>query len=121
MKINKENTGYIFLFTFILIGVVAVVLSILATSLAPQIAKNNETKKQMDLLQSIGVESTRANAKEMYNKYIGSNPSYCINNKGEVVDGNAFDIDIKAQYRDKNISEDAVLCRMTVGNYPVCA
>lgn len=116
MKINKENTGYIFLFTFILIGVVAVVLSILATSLAPQIAKNNETKKQMDLLQSIGVESTRANAKEMYNKYIGSNPSYCINNKGEVVDGNAFDIDIKAQYRDKNISEDEKKFPLFVAN-----
>jgi Na+-transporting NADH:ubiquinone oxidoreductase subunit C len=106
MKINKDNTGYIFLFTFILIGVVAVILSILATSLAPQIAKNNETKKQMDLLASIGVESTRANAKDMYQKYIGSNPSYVINNKGEVLEGNAFDIDIKAQHRDKNISED---------------
>jgi Na+-transporting NADH:ubiquinone oxidoreductase subunit C len=89
-----------------LIGVVAVILSILATSLAPQIAKNNETKKQMDLLASIGVESTRANAKDMYQKYIGSNPSYVINNKGEVLEGNAFDIDIKAQHRDKNISED---------------
>jgi Na+-transporting NADH:ubiquinone oxidoreductase subunit C len=42
----------------------------------------------------------------MYQKYIGSNPSYVINNKGEVLEGNAFDIDIKAQHRDKNISED---------------
>lgn len=107
MKVNKDNTGYIFLFTFLLIGVVAVILSLLATSLAPQIAKNNETKKQMDLLQSIGVESTRANAKDLFEKYIGSNPSYVINNKGEVIDGLAFDIDIRTQHRDKSITEDA--------------
>jgi Na+-transporting NADH:ubiquinone oxidoreductase subunit C len=106
MKVNKDNTGYIFLFTFLLIGVVAVVLSLVATSLKPQIAKNNETKKQMDLLASIGVESTRANAKDQFEKYIGSNPSYVINNKGEVVEGKAFDIDIRTQHRDKSITED---------------
>jgi Na+-transporting NADH:ubiquinone oxidoreductase subunit C len=106
MKVNKDNTGYIFLFTFSLIGVVAVILSLLATSLAPQIAKNNETKKQMDLLQSIGIESTRANAKDLFEKYIGSNPSYVINYKGEVVDGVAFDIDIRTQHRDRSLTED---------------
>ena len=107
MKVNKDNTGYIFLFTFLLIGVVAVILSSLATSLAPQIAKNNEIKKQMDLLASIGVESTRANAKELYNQYIGANESYVINYKGEVVDGEAFDIDIRTQHRDRSITEEA--------------
>jgi len=106
MKVNKDNTGYIFLFTFLLIGVVAVILSILATSLAPQISKNNETKKQMDLLQSIGIESTRANAKDLFEKYIGSNPSYVINSKGEVVEGVAFDIDIRTQHRDRSLTED---------------
>lgn len=105
MKINKDNTGYIFLFTFLLIGVVAVILSSLATSLAPQIAKNNETKKQMDLLTSIGVESTRANAKDMYEKYIGSNPSYVIDMNGQELKGTAFDIDIRTQHRDKSITE----------------
>lgn len=106
MKVNKDNTGYIFLFTFLLIGVVAVILSSLATSLAPQIAKNNETKKQMDLLQSIGIESTRSNAKELFEKYISSNPSYVINHKGEIVKGeSAFDIDIRTQHRDRSISE----------------
>jgi Na+-transporting NADH:ubiquinone oxidoreductase subunit C len=106
MKVNKDNTGYIFLFTFLLIGVVAVILSILATSLAPQISKNNETKKQMDLLQSIGIESTRANAKDLFEKYISSNPSYVINSKGEVVEGVAFDIDIRTQHRDRSLAED---------------
>jgi Na+-transporting NADH:ubiquinone oxidoreductase subunit C len=107
MKVNKENTGYVFIFTFLLIGVVAVILSSLASALSPQIAKNNETKKQMDLLQSIGVESTRANAKELYQKYIGSNPSYVINNKGEVIQGvNAFDVDIRTQHRDRSLTED---------------
>jgi Na+-transporting NADH:ubiquinone oxidoreductase subunit C len=106
MKVNKDNTGYIFLFTFLLIGVVAVILSILATSLAPQISKNNETKKQMDLLQSIGIESTRANAKDLFEQYIGSNPSYVINSKGEVVEGVAFDIDIRTQHRDRSLAED---------------
>ncbi len=116
MKVNKDNTGYIFLFTFLLIGVVAVILSILATSLAPQISKNNETKKQMDLLQSIGIESTRANAKELFQKYIGSNPSYVINNRGEVVEGNAFEIDIRTQHRDKSISEDAKKYPLFIAN-----
>jgi Na+-transporting NADH:ubiquinone oxidoreductase subunit C len=107
MKVNKDNTGYIFLFTFLLIGVVAVILSSLATSLAPQIAKNNEVKKQMDLLQSIGIESTRANAKDLFEKYISSNPSYVINSKGEIIEGAvAFDIDIRTQHRDKSITED---------------
>jgi Na+-transporting NADH:ubiquinone oxidoreductase subunit C len=108
MKINKDNTGYIFLFTILLIGTVAVILSLLATSLAPTIAKNDETKKQMDLLASIGVESTRKNAQELFTKYIGSNDSYVINYKGEVVEGvEAFDIDIRKQHRDRSIGEDA--------------
>jgi len=108
MKVNKDNTGYIFLFTFLLIGAVAVILSLLATSLAPQISKNNEIKKQMDLLASIGVESTRGNAKELYNEYIGTNESYVINYKGEVQKGlQAFDIDIRTQHRDKSITDEA--------------
>jgi Na+-transporting NADH:ubiquinone oxidoreductase subunit C len=107
MKVNKDNTGYIFLFTILLIGVVAVILSLLATSLAPQIAKNEETKKQMDLLTSIGVKSTRNDAKDLFAKYIGSNDSYVINNKGQVIDGEvAFDIDIRTQHRDRSITED---------------
>lgn len=117
MKVNKDNTGYIFLFTFLLIGVVAVILSSLATSLAPQIAKNNETKKQMDLLQSIGVESTRANAKELFQKYIGSNPSYVINSRGEVVQGvNAFDVDIRTQHRDRSLTEEQKKFPLFVAN-----
>lgn len=107
MKINKDNTGYIFLFTILLIGVVAVILSLLATSLAPQIAKNNEIKKQMDLLASIGVESTRTDAKDLFQDYIGSNQSFVINNKGQVLKGQeAFKIDIRTQHRDKSIAED---------------
>lgn len=105
MKINKDNTGYIFLFAGTLIGVVAIILSLLSTSLAPTIAKNNEIKKQMDLLQSIGVESTRTNAKELYEQYIGSNPSYVININGEPIEGSAFNIDIRTQHRDKTLSE----------------
>lgn len=107
MSTNKDNTGYIFLFTILLIGVVAVTLSSLATGLAPKIEQNNVTKKQMDLLQSIGIESTRKNAAELFDKYIGSNESFVINNKGEIVEGKkAFDIDIRTQHRDKSIADN---------------
>ncbi len=116
MKVNKDNTGYIFLFTGLLIGVVALILSLLATSLAPQIEKNNETKKQMDLLTSIGVKSTRSNAKELFDQYIGSNESVVINHKGEVVDGVAFDIDIRTQHRDRSITEEAKVYPLFIAN-----
>lgn len=105
MKINKDNTGYIFLFAGTLIGVVAIILSFLSTSLAPTIAKNNEIKKQMDLLESIGIESTRTNAKELFKQYIGANPSYVINSKGEPIEGEAFNIDIRTQHRDRALTE----------------
>ena len=62
--------------------------------------KNATDKKMMSILSAINIDATRENAQEMYNKYV-------IDSKiisGKDLSANAFDVDIKKEFRDKNIS-----------------
>ena len=54
----------------------------------------------MSILSAINIDATRENAQEMYNKYV-------IDSKiisGKDLNAEAFNVDIKKEFRDKNIS-----------------
>lgn len=102
MAINKEGNAYTFLFSVAMVVVVGAILSSLAMGLKPRQVKNQEVKKQMDILSATGIEANRDNAQEKYDKHILS--SYVISSKGEILeDEDAFYVDVKKQIRDKTI------------------
>ena len=104
MAINKENNGYIFGFTIVLIAVVGTILASLSMGLKDRQAMNNVVKKKIDILAAIQIESNRSDAESLYPEYITSD--LVINNKGEIVEGDAFSIDVRKQHRDKTLTED---------------
>jgi Na+-transporting NADH:ubiquinone oxidoreductase subunit C len=94
---NFSNT-YIFLFSAVLVIVVAAVLSFVSESLRPIQQLNVEIEKKQDILRSVGqaqeyatVEDKNTYILDLYAKYIKS--SIVVNSKGELVEGrDAFDI-----------------------------
>ena len=105
MAINKEGNAYTFLFSVAMVVVVGAVLSSLAMGLKPRQVKNQEIRKQMDILSAVGIDATRDNAQDKYEKHIVG--SYVISSKGEVLeDEDAFYVDVRKQIRDKTIAPE---------------
>lgn len=106
MKINKDKNGYTFAFAIIMVLLVGVALSSLSIGLGPLKQKNVEVKKKMSILAAMGIQSTRENGEELYDKYILD--SYVINAQGDVmndlpVEKQAFNLDVQQQARNKKI------------------
>jgi Na+-transporting NADH:ubiquinone oxidoreductase subunit C len=74
---------------------VAAVLSIAAMSLKPFQKKNTEIEKKQNILASVNIATTAKNAEEVYAQKIVN--TYVVNSKGEQVEGNAFEIDLRIQ------------------------
>lgn len=92
---SYSNT-YIFIFSSIMVIVVAAILSVAAMTLQPFQKKNVEINKKQNILTSINIVSTAADAEALYDKYIKE--SYTINvegEKSETVD--AFKVDMKKE------------------------
>ena len=100
MVINKNSNSYTFGFAVLMVFIVGSLLALASQGLKARQEKNATDKKMMSILSAINIDATRENAKEMYNKYV-------IDSKiisGKDLSANAFDIDIKKEFRDKNIS-----------------
>jgi len=91
---NFTNT-YIFLYAAGLVILVAALLSFAAVQLKPLQTKNIENKKKQNILASINVESTAADADVQYSKYITN--TFVINSKGETIEGDAFKVNMKKE------------------------
>ena len=88
---SYSNT-YIFIFSSIMVIIVAALLSVAAITLQPYQKKNIEINKKQNILTSINIESTAKDAEALYEEYILE--SYTINYKGEVnKDVDAFTVD----------------------------
>ena len=92
---SYSNT-YIFIFSSIMVIVVAALLSVAAMTLQPFQKKNVEINKKQNILTSINIESTAKNAEELYEQYILE--IFAINTSGEKQEGvDAFKIDMKKE------------------------
>jgi len=88
-----SNT-YIFVFSTVMVILVAAILSTAAMVLQPLQQKNIEVEKKRKILGSIHVESTSDNAETLYDQYILE--SYVVNTSGDPVDGvDAFGVNLK--------------------------
>lgn len=93
---HKDSNKATFLFSSVMVVVIAVLLSVAAISLAPYQAKNVRIEKMKNILTSVGIEAASGEAEKLYNSYISR--QLVLNNKGEEVTGEtAFDIDLKKE------------------------
>jgi len=116
MAINKDSNGYTFGFAIVLVIVVGSILALLAMGLKPMQEKNDEVKKKLDILSAMmdayekGI--TRKNADSEFEKYVDLDKAVVLSSKGDVIDGiyavdgkviegRAFDVDIRKEYKDK--------------------
>ena len=110
MAVNRDSNGYTFGFAIALVVVVGVLLAGVARWTKPFQEKNQEVKKKMDILKAILPSEeyskiTRKNASGEFEKYVNLEDAIVLNLNGEVQEAKAFDIDIKKQFRDKEIKD----------------
>lgn len=92
---NFSNT-YIFIFSIVMVVLVALLLSLAAMQLKPFQDKNIEVEKKQNILASVRIKSTPQTAVDLYSKYISD--SYVLNNRGEKKEGtDAFAVDMKTE------------------------
>ena len=82
---KEFSNRYIFIFSAVMVIVVATLLSLAATLLQPRQLKNLEIEKKKSMLESIGIPSAHETTESLYDKYIKD--SFVLNSKGEVVKG----------------------------------
>ena len=100
MAIDKNSNGYTFAFAIVMVVVVGTLLAVASQGLKSRQDKNATDKKMISILSAINVEATRANAQEIYNKYV-------IDSKiiaGKDLSAEAFDVDIKKEFRNKKLA-----------------
>ena len=95
-----QSNSYTFLYSTVVVLVVATGLAVVATALKPSQDKNVEVEKKQNILTSLHVQSDRSNAVKLYDKYITD--SYTLNSKGEKVRGvDPFTINLRAEMKKK--------------------
>lgn len=118
MAINKESNGYTFGFSIALVVVVGAILAGIAMWTKEYKAENDEVKKQMNILKALlpkeeGDKINRQNAKEEFAKYVNLDEALVLDMNGDLKEGvDAFDVDIKKEFRDKTL-------KLEDKNYPL--
>lgn len=74
-KKNFSNT-YIFIYSAVLVVVAALILTVVAVSLKPAQEKNQRAETKQMILKTIGIESTRDNADQLYAQHITEADNY---------------------------------------------
>lgn len=95
---KEFSNRYIFIFSSVMVIIVATLLSLAATVLQPLQLKNLEMEKKKSMLESIGITSIRETTEDLYDEHIKE--SFVLNSRGEVTDGvEAFDVELNVEQR----------------------
>jgi len=97
---NRNGNTYTVLYAAIMVILVAAILASVSMALKPRQVRNIEIEKKQSILASVNIASTAENADDIYSEKIVN--QYVINTKGELVDGNAFEIDLKKEHAKDN-------------------
>jgi Na+-transporting NADH:ubiquinone oxidoreductase subunit C len=105
MAINKDANGYTIIFTIVMVVIVGAGLAAVTLGLKVPQDKNSEIRKKMDILSALKVEDvTRLNAEKLYETYVKTDECLVLDAEGNEISGvEAFDVDIKKQFRDKKL------------------
>ncbi len=95
---RQFSNRYIFIFSSVMVIIVAIFLSLAATLLQPRQAKNLELEKKKSILESINIPAERNETEPLFNKYITN--SFVLNSKDEKVAGvDAFNVVLKNEQK----------------------
>lgn len=95
------SNRYIFIYSSVMVVLVAIALTIVAVLLKPKQEYNKKVEKMQNILISVHIESTPKDAEEIYKKYITE--SLVVNSKGEVKEGiTAFDVEMQLENKKKS-------------------
>lgn len=112
---DKQGNTYTFLYAAVMVILVAALLAFLSETLKPVQNKNIEIAKKIDILKSINIESTSANAEELYVKHITN--TYVMNSNGDKVDGvDAFSLDLAKEIKKSDADRRYPLYECTTDN-----
>lgn len=101
MAIDKNSNGFTFLFAVIMVVIVGGLLAVIAMGLKPLQTENKNQEKMKNVMMSIGVMAKSDDMKTapaLFDQYVSE--QIVLNSKGEVIEGDAFSIDIQKQYRE---------------------
>jgi Na+-transporting NADH:ubiquinone oxidoreductase subunit C len=101
---NKNSSTFTFTFAAIMVIIVATLLASAAIGLKPMQEKNAELEKKQNILSSVNINVDRDAAEKAYDDYIVER--LVVNNKGDVIEGDPFTIDLKQESK-KDESERA--------------
>lgn len=95
---NRDSNAYTFIFATIMVIVVAAALALAATGLKERQDNNVRKEKMQNILGTIGVETDRDGAEELYNKYITK--TITLKSDGTIDESvDAFNVDLKKQLK----------------------
>jgi len=93
---NRNSNTYTVLYAAIMVILVAAVLASLSMALRPMQKRNFEIEKKQNILASVNIESSVADAEKLYAEKIIK--EYVVDAKGEIVEGaDAFTTDLKKE------------------------
>lgn len=94
---HKDSNKATFLFSGVMVVVIAVLLSVAAISLGPYQQRNVRIEKMENILSSVSIETNPKEAEKLFAMYITE--QIVLNKNGEAVKGGtpAFDIDLKKE------------------------
>lgn len=102
MKKDINSNRYIFMYSTILVVVVAALLSVAAIYLAPFQKNNKDNEKKINILSAAGISNVNAgNVKQLFEKHCTL--MLLLDSEGNVIDesGKAFDTDLKQELYNK--------------------
>ena len=111
MAINKDSNGYTFGFAIALVAIVGTTLALIAMGLKPMKDRNAVVKKKIDILSALLTEDEmakvdRKNAEIEFDKYVNLDNAIVLDMNGKVKEGvDAFDVDIRKEYKDKKLKD----------------
>ena len=93
---NRNGNTYTFIYASVMVVVVAAILSFTSISLQPMQKRNIEIEKKKNILTSVNIIASTDESEAVYAKTITN--AYVVNYKGEMVDGDAFTVDLKKEH-----------------------
>lgn len=89
---NRDSNVYTIVYASVMVILVAIILAFTSQSLRDTQKKNEDIDKMMQILRSIRVQTTAADAVAKYNELIKE--SFLVTPDGQKVDGDAFGTDV---------------------------
>jgi Na+-transporting NADH:ubiquinone oxidoreductase subunit C len=114
---EKFSNKYIYIYSTVLVVIVAAILAIIAVGLKPYQDKNIRVEKMQQLLGAVHISSTVNNAETLYNKYFTK--EYAVDSQGKIVSSyingqkqgkiRPFEINVKDEYKKLKTKQNGVI------------